>query len=230
VERLCAQRLVRTPYLLLLAIPGINVVCAADLAGELGPIEHYANANRITGRAGLMPSRYQSDLVDREGALSHSGHRRLRVALLQCADNLVAHNHHFQVLAVNWRQRDKDPRWMRVKVAKSFSRIGYAMVAGRTLFPHRCCQPRHYIIDKLLEFHRLHDTPMSAVLPDLELATAQLPRSSYADEARPLHERLQNLNGRRRGPRPLSEILPIVLARLGVAPVQSNAAEDRDPG
>jgi len=43
---------VKTPYLWLLLLAGINVVSAAELAGEMGPIEHYANANAITGRAG----------------------------------------------------------------------------------------------------------------------------------------------------------------------------------
>ncbi len=35
-----AGRLVQTPYILLLSFPGINVVSAAELAGEMGPIEH----------------------------------------------------------------------------------------------------------------------------------------------------------------------------------------------
>ncbi len=35
-----AGRLVQTPYILLLSFPGINVVSAADFAGEMGPIEH----------------------------------------------------------------------------------------------------------------------------------------------------------------------------------------------
>jgi hypothetical protein len=47
-----ADILVKTPSLWRLLLPGINVVSAADLAGERGPIEHYANANAITGRAG----------------------------------------------------------------------------------------------------------------------------------------------------------------------------------
>ena len=44
LEREIAGRLVQTPYVLLLSFPGINVVSAADFAGEMGPIEHYANA------------------------------------------------------------------------------------------------------------------------------------------------------------------------------------------
>jgi len=50
----------KTPYVVMMAIPGINVVTAADLAAELGPIENYANPNAITGRAGLFPARHQS--------------------------------------------------------------------------------------------------------------------------------------------------------------------------
>src|SRR5712691_11581061 len=61
LERQIAARLVHTPYILLLSFPGINVVSAADYAGEMGPMHHYANARCITGRAGLRPCRYQSD-------------------------------------------------------------------------------------------------------------------------------------------------------------------------
>ncbi|MGI9428695.1 MAG: hypothetical protein ACR2NM_08565 [Bythopirellula sp.] len=46
-----ASNVVKIPYLRLLAIAGINVVSATDLAGEMGPMQHYANANAITGRA-----------------------------------------------------------------------------------------------------------------------------------------------------------------------------------
>ncbi len=64
LEQDLAEILVKTPYVLLLSHPGINVVSASELAGEMGPIEHYAHAKAISGRAGLFPSRYQSDEVD----------------------------------------------------------------------------------------------------------------------------------------------------------------------
>ncbi|HMC88799.1 MAG TPA: hypothetical protein VKI17_04590 [Gemmataceae bacterium] len=41
LERDLAHLVVHTPYVLLLAIPGINIVTIADLAGELGPIALY---------------------------------------------------------------------------------------------------------------------------------------------------------------------------------------------
>ena len=90
-ERELAGDLVQTPYVRLLAIPGINVVSAAELAGEMGPINGYANANAITGRAGLYPSRYQSDQTDTSGPIIRQANRRLRCALMRIADNLACH-------------------------------------------------------------------------------------------------------------------------------------------
>ena len=77
----------------------------------MGPPGLYANANAITGRAGLMPSRYQSDRVDRaNGPLRRCANRRLRTALLQIADNLVTCNHFIGARSLLWRRADKDPR------------------------------------------------------------------------------------------------------------------------
>ena len=135
IEVQLARLLCRTPFVLLMVIPGISVVNAADLAGEVGPLHLYPSANAITGRAGLMPSRYQSDLVDRpNGPLRRHGNRRLRRTLLQVADSLVSCNHHFGVQTLAWRQRGKDPRWIRVKVAKAFSRLLFAIVGGILFF------------------------------------------------------------------------------------------------
>lgn len=218
-----ARQLVQTPYVLLLSFPGVNVVSAADFAGEMGPIEHYANARCITGRAGLYPSRYQSDQVDRaNGPLVRRSNRRLRAVILNIADNLIGCNHHFGVLASRWRALGKDARHTHVKIALRFCRIAYQIVAGRQVFRHPCLQQRSYILDKLHAFHRDHDIPVSQALADLQAAVAQLPRSAYAEEARPLAEELQRIEaGRRRGPQLLADILPIVLARLGVVAVQS---------
>lgn len=111
LERELAGQQVQTPYVLLLSFPGINVVSAADFAGEMGPIAHYANAKCITGRAGLRPSRYQSDQVDRaNGPLVKKCNRALRAAILHIAENLIVCNHHFQHLATQWAGQGKDAR------------------------------------------------------------------------------------------------------------------------
>ena len=226
LERDIAATLVRTPYILLLSAPGINVVSAADVAGEMGPIEHYANHRAITGRAGLRPARYQSDKVDHaDGPLVRCCNHRLRAALLGVAPNLLKWNHHFEVLALSWQAAGKDPRLNHVKVASGFCRIAFQMVAGRQVFRHPAVQGRDYILKKLMAFHREHDTEAPALLRDLQAALGQVPRREYAAEAVPLQEELTKIQeGGRRGPQVLGDILPIVLARLGVGAVQSTVS------
>jgi transposase len=223
LERELAGRLAQTPYVLLLSFPGINVVSAVDFGGEAGPMEHYATAKAITGRSGLRPSRYQSDLVDKaNGPLVRACNHSLRAAILAIADHLILCNHHFQALATQWAALGKDPRHTRVKIGMRFCRIAFQMVAGRQVFRHPSIQGRHYILDKLMAFHREHDTPMPEVLRDLQAAIAQVPAREHAAEAKPLQEELHKIqDGHRRGPQLLGDILPIVLARLGVGVVQS---------
>jgi transposase len=231
LERDSAAHLCRTPYVLLLSFPGVNVVSSADFAAEAGPIEDYASARPITGRAGLRPSRYQSDQVDRpNGPLVRCCNRRLRAAILRIADNLIKCNHHFNALAHAWQKDKKDPRHTRVKVGLRFCRIAYQIVAGRQVFRHPAVQGRHYILNKLTAFHRGHDTGAAEQLRDLQAALAHVPPSEYKAEALPLAEELEKIQqGRRRGPQLLGDILPIVLARLGVGGVQSTASGEPDP-
>jgi hypothetical protein len=207
----------------MLSFPGINVVSAADFAGEMGPIHHYANSKSITGRAGLRPSRYQSDQVDRSnGPLVRHCNRSLRAAILRIAENLILCNHHFKHLATQWASQGKGASDRHVRVGQRFCRIAFQMVAGRQVFRHPAIQGRHYILDKLSAFHREHDTSMPDLLRDLQAAIEHLPPSEHAAEAKPLAEEMKKIQeGHRRGPQLLGDILPIVLARLGVGAVQS---------
>jgi transposase len=222
LEREIAGLLARTPYVLLMSIPGINVVSASEYAAEMGPICNYANARSITGRAGLYPSRYQSDQVDLSGRLVKCANHRLRFALMQIADNLITCNHYFAKLAASWRLRKPEPRLIRVRVAQRFSRISFQMVAGCNVFNHPAARQRDYILQKLITFHHQHETPALQVQLDLQRTTQHLPPGEYAAEAKPLQEELSKIQDKhRRGPQPLGEILPAVLAALGVKVIQS---------
>jgi transposase len=232
IERQIARRLVAMPYILLLSIPGINVVSAADLAGEMGPITLYASPTHITGRAGLFPSRYQSDQTDRaDGPLVCRGNRRLRAALMTIADNLIEHNQHFRGKVHLHEAQGKDPRKARVKVAKTFSRIAFHMLAGGRVFNHRCCRQRHYILEKLIEFAREHQTPADELLGGLRAAINQLPGTEHHAEAQPLQTYLQRTRAARRGSEPqrLGDILPLVLAELGLPAVVESDSRSQDP-
>jgi transposase len=223
LEREIAGCLVRTPYVLLLSFPGLNVVSAAEFAAEMGPIGHYAHAKNITGRAGLRPARYQSDQVDQSnGPLIKQANRSLRGAILSIAENLIVCNRYFGQLARGWRTQGKDARHTRVKVALRFCRIAWQMVAGGQVFAHPGIRGRTYILKKLQEFHRDHDSAMSQLASDMQAAVEHLPAREYAAEAAPLLEEMDRIRGgRRRGPQVLGEVLPEVLARLGVSVVES---------
>lgn len=229
IERDLAKILVKTPYLLLLSHPGINVVSASELAGETGPIEHYASAKAITGRAGLFPSRYQSDEVDRaDGPLAHLRNARLRAAWLRVADNLIKCNTHYHGKFELWKQRGVDARDIRCRVANRVSRTVFQMVSGRRLYQHPSRLDRQYVLDKLLIFHQEHDTPLFEVLDDLKHAADQIPKPEQAAEAVPLRARWEKCRrSRRKGPQQLGTVLLGVLARCGIVGLES---ETEAPG
>ena len=217
LEREIVGLLVETPYLLLLWDPGINVVSAAKLAGEMGPISNYASAKCITQRAGLFPSRSQSNETDRpDGKIVRSANRSLRAVLMMIADNLLKCNAHFRASAAVWKAEGKDPRHRRVRIASRFTRIVFQMAAGGQLFQHPSRPQRGYVLDKLIEFHHERETAADQILRDLQRACGQIPASQHVSEAAPLQRRLQKAQRwRRKGPVPISKIMLSVLAKLG---------------
>jgi transposase len=230
IESELAETLSRTPYVLLLGIPGINVVSAAEFAGEMGPIKHYVKARAITGRAGLFPSRYQSDEVDhRDGPLVQRANHDLRRAILMIADNLIRRNEHFGVLAAGWRLKKADARDIRVRVGGRFCRIAFQMVAGRMTFRHPCTQKRAYILTKLVRFALDHTIAPDQLLRNLDAATVQLPPTDRGAELESLAGELARLQTKRGSePKAIGEILPAVLAKLGLSLISSPESGESD--
>jgi len=215
LERELAGDLVQTPYVRLMAIPGINVVLAADLAGEMGPITRYANANAITGRCGLYPSRSQSDQTDNDsGPIVRQSNRRLRSVLMRIADSLAYHCSYYRGQADADEARGIDKRASHVKIAKRFSRLTLACVAGDEPLKHPCFQKPDSILEKLREFHHQHQTQLDQLLADLQAAVAQLPYNTCNHEAEIVADVLQQQTHRHRGGVAIGQLLPAVLARL----------------
>jgi hypothetical protein len=217
-----------------MSIPGINVVSAGEFAAEAGPISNYATPRSITGRAGLYPSRYQSDQVDHaNGPLVSSANRTLRNAIMLIADNLVGCNAYFKALGKTWSAAGRDPRAVRVRVACRFCRIAYHMVAGQMVFNHPSCQRRDSILDKLIVFHRGHDTPCDQVLRDLKAAALQLSPKTQTTEDPQLASELADLVVKRKsnarcaqthGPCSLGDILLDILIQRGFHAVKSQSS------
>jgi transposase len=228
LEAEIAGSLAQTPYVRLLAIPGVNVVSAADFAGEMGPIRDYANANAITGRSGLFPARYQSDQTDNPGTIVRSANRRLRASLMRIADNLANLNATFRLVAAADVASAVDKRATRIKIAKRFSRIAIACVAGDEPLRHPCCREANSIVDKLRLFHYQHQTPIEQALVDLENAISQLPLKTQDYEAEMVSVILQQQACSRRGPTKLGELLPTILAKLNATAATQHTNEPKE--
>jgi transposase len=226
-EQEMAGFLVKTPYVLLLSVTGINVISASRLAGEAGPIEHYATARAINGRAGLYPSRYQSDEVDHaDGSLVRQCNHKLRSAAMLVADNLIKCHPYYRGLSANWAQRKVHACDRRCRIANRAMRMVFQIVGGRQLWRGKGVD-REYLLAKLQEFHRRHGTPIVQSVRDMNEAFSWLPKSAYVEEAKPLAELARK---KRRGTKTLSELLVPLLIRLGVQAaeeVESKSSEAR---
>ena len=230
IEGEMAGFLAKTPYVLLLSITGINVVSAARLAGEAGPIEHYASARALNGRAGLYPSRYQSDEVDlADGALIRQCNRRLRGAAMLVAENLIKCHPYYRGLAGLWKQQKVDPRDRHCRIANRAMRMVFQIVGGRQVWRGKGVD-REYVLAKLQKFHCQHNTSLEQTIRDLEAAYAWLPKSTYAEEAQPLAKLAAT---KHRGPQKIGELLVPLLIRLGLSSnghegeLESNTSEAR---
>jgi transposase len=224
-EREMASYLVKTPYVLLLSVTGINVVSAARLAGEAGPIEHYASARAINGRMGMYPSRYQSDEVNRaDGSLVRQSNRKLRGAAMLVAENLIKCHPYYRGLSALWAHKKVDPRDRRCRIANRAMRMVYQLVAGRQVWRGQGVD-REYLLAKLQAFHQAHQTPIEETIRDLQEAFVWLPKAAYAAEAKPLAELARK---KHRGPKRIGDLLIPLLIRLGVHDkVESTTSEAR---
>lgn len=212
VEVEIASFLVKTPYILLLTVRGINIVSAARLAGEAGPIEHYASGSAINGRAGLYPARYQSDQVDRKKGLVKQCNRRLRAAATQIAENLIKCNPYYRGLSELWKKQKVDPKDRRCRIANRAMRMVYQLVGGKQVWRGHGVD-REYVLLKIREFHQAHQTPPDQTIRDMHAAFNWLPKAVHPDEAKPL---IEIASKKRRGVTSIGDLLLALLIRLGV--------------
>ena len=71
---------------------------------------------------------------------------------------------------------------------------------------------------------------MDQMLSDLQAVIEQLPKKEHKAEANPLIKELETIQqGQRRGPQLIGEIIPLVLAKLGVKKLQSIESGDKGP-
>ena len=145
------------------------------------------------------------------------------------AENLIKCHPYYRGISALWTQQKIDPRDRRCRIANRAMRMVFQLVAGRQLWRGKGVD-REYLLAKLREFHRVHKTSVEQSIRDMNEAFAWLPKSAYAEEAKPLAELARK---RHRGPTPIGDLLIPLLIRLGVSieeeekDVESTASEAR---
>ena len=135
---------------------------------------------------------------------------------MRIADNLACHCAYYRGQAEVDKTRGIDKRASRVKIAKRFSRLLLACVGGDEPMRHPCFQQPDSIMEKLRDFYHKHQMPVDLLLADLGTAVGQLPYQTRSREAEIVANVLHQRASRRRGVPAIGELLPAILARLGV--------------
>ena len=138
---------------------------------------------------------------------------------MRIADSLVCHCGYYRGIADIDSASGMDVRKSRVKTASKFTRVAFRCVGDDEPMKHPAFQQPNSIIEKLREFHRVHQTPIDRTLADLETAVEQLPYKTRHHEAEVVAEVLRQNAKRKRGTPSIGELLPAVLARLGASNV-----------
>ena len=146
---------------------------------------------------------------------------------MRIADNLACHCSYYRGQADADEARGVDKRACRVKIAKRFSRLALACVAGDQPMRHPAFQKPDSILEKLRHFHHVHETPLDRLFSDLKTCVEQLPYNTRNHEAEIVADVLQKQTKRHRGGVAIGELLPAVLARLGVITDDSTETGDR---
>jgi hypothetical protein len=111
----------------------------------------------IAWAPGEYPSRSQSDQRGDSGPIIRQANRRLRGVLMRIADNLACHCQYYRGQAELDQSRGIDKRATRVKIAKRFTRLALACVAGDEPMRHPSFQKPDSILEKLRHFHHEHE-------------------------------------------------------------------------
>ncbi len=129
-----AEFLVRTPAVLLLSIPYINVPSASEYAAEVGPLTDFRHARQIIKKAGTNPAKYQTGKFVATGVpITREGMSNLRNILMLIANNLTQ-NKYFKNWYDAFTAKGKDNNLAKVALGNKFIRISFAMMRAGCLF------------------------------------------------------------------------------------------------
>lgn len=131
IERL----LVGTEGVLLLTVPGIGLVTAAELYCEMGDLSHFTNAGQLIKKAGTNPVIKQSGLGGGHyGCISKQGNANLRRAIYTAGRCLSTHNEALKPFYSRLKEKGKKAGKIYIAMGNKFIKIAFAMLKNQKPF------------------------------------------------------------------------------------------------
>lgn len=125
IERL----FIGTNGILLLTIPGIGLVTAAEIFCEIGDLSYFTNASQLIKKAGTNPIIKQSGPGSGyAGRISKQGNANLRRAVYNAGKSLTVHNEVLKPFASRLRDKGKKAGSIYIAMGNKFLKIAFAML------------------------------------------------------------------------------------------------------
>lgn len=150
LEKEIESLLLQTDGKLLLSIPGIGLVSAAELYSEMGDISQYENPNQLIKKAGTNPIIKQSggdDGFRYYGKISKQGNPSFRYTLYSAGRNLCMHNRDLRPYYDRLKAKGKHARKIFVAMGNKFIKIAFAMLRDKKPFLSK--QPGFRVLDEI---------------------------------------------------------------------------------
>ena len=113
---------------LLTSIPGVGILTAARILGEMPNIAAFRNSKAVAAFAGLSPKHYESGSIRWASRLSKSGNANLRRALYFPAVTAIRYNPIFQAFADRMKAAGKSNMTIIAAVMRKLLVLGYALL------------------------------------------------------------------------------------------------------
>lgn len=132
--------LIKTDGLLLLTVPGIGLVTAAEIYCEMGDLSNYSSASQIIKKAGTNPVVTQSGPgKGYYGGISKQGNANLRRAVYAAGKSLCAHNEALRPFYLRLKEKGKKYGSIYIAMGNKFLKIAFSMLKNQK--PFECNSP-----------------------------------------------------------------------------------------
>jgi transposase len=148
LEHEMEKTLLQSDGRLLLTVPGIGVVTAAEFYSELGDISNYDHAGQLIKKAGTNPIIIQSGGTQGYyGKISKQGNKHFRFVIYTIGKSLAQHNQDLRPFYDRLKAKGKHARKAYIALGNKFIRIAFSMLKHQK--PYESKQSDYRILDQI---------------------------------------------------------------------------------